>query len=313
NTSNDTSTSTPTYSSSTPLVPLTDAEKELLKLHQGCFKCRVFYVEHISRNCTNPRPTAEDCKKVTPAHAAKARVAYEKKKQGTTTIAAVFEGAAVFEDDVSNEDSDKFVDANEADEYVPPSLSLPPHLVWTCCIDAPATCAPTPMEALIDHGSPAVLISSNLAEILCLTPRPLFKTLSVSGAFNKENTLNSGPLILMHFCRLLVQSLDAIWKSCAINAVICPNLHTDLILGLDFLVKNKIVVDAHLHTAIAKESGFDLLNPPNVKSNQKLPVRTPHQRCKLEAQQIKSGQTATHKLRTLVHMELMALFKENCE
>jgi hypothetical protein len=170
NTPNNVSTSTHAYSSSTPLVPLTDAEKDLLKLHHGCFKCRVFYVEHISRNCTNPRPTAEDCKKVTPAHAAKAKVAYERKRQGTTTVAAVFEGGAVFEEDVSNEDSDEFVDANETDEYVPPSLSLPPHLVWTCCIDAPATCAPTPVEALIDHGSPAVLISSTLTEILCLTP-----------------------------------------------------------------------------------------------------------------------------------------------
>jgi len=54
NTSNDTSTSTATYSGSTPLMPLTDAKKELLKLHQGCFKCWVFYVEHISCNCTNP-------------------------------------------------------------------------------------------------------------------------------------------------------------------------------------------------------------------------------------------------------------------
>jgi hypothetical protein len=228
-----------------------------------------------------------------------------------TTVAAIFEGGAVFEEDVNNEDSDEFVDANEADEYMPPSLSLPPHLVWTCCIDTPATCAPTPMKALIDHGSPAVLISSTLAEILCLTPRPLFKTLLVSGAFNKENTLSSGPLVLTHYCRLLIQSPDAAWKSRAINAVICPNLHTDLILGLDFLVKNKIVVDAHLRTAIAKETGFDLLNPPDAKSNQKMPVRHPHQRHKVEAQQVRSGQTATRKLRALVHMELTALFEEN--
>jgi hypothetical protein len=37
----------------------------------------------------------------------------------------------------------------------------------------------------------------------------------------------------------------------------------DLILGLDFLVKNKIVVDAELRTVIVKETGFDLLHPPD--------------------------------------------------
>ena len=32
----------------TALPPLTDPEKDLLRLHQGCFKCCIFYVEHIS-------------------------------------------------------------------------------------------------------------------------------------------------------------------------------------------------------------------------------------------------------------------------
>ena len=126
---------------------------------------------------------------------------------------------------------------------MPPSLSLPPHLVWTCCVNTPATCAPTPVEALIDHGSPAVLISSHLAEILCLTLRPLFKSFSVSGAFNKEKSHKSDPLVLTHYCKLHIQSLDTIWKLHTLNAVICLNRHTDIILGLDFLVKNKIIID----------------------------------------------------------------------
>jgi len=294
-------------------VPLTDAEKELLKLHQGCFKCCIFYAEHISHNCTNLHPTPDNCKKVTPTCAAKAKVTYEKKEQGTMTMTTVFEAAAIFEEDISNDELDKFIDANEADEYMPPSLSFPPHLLWTCCVDAPATCAPTPMEALIDHGSATVLISSHIAEILCLMPRLLFKSLSVSGTFDKEKSLKSKQLVLTHYCRLHIQSPDAIWKSRTLNAVICLNLHTNIILGLDFLVKNKIIVDADLHTVIAKELGYDLLNLPNAKSNQELPIRSPHLQCKEEAQQIKSGQPATHKLRTLVHMELITLFEENFE
>ena len=68
-----------------------------------------------------------------------------------------------------------------------------------------------------------------------------------------------------------------------------------------------------LRTVIAKESGYDLLNLPDAKSNQKLPIRSPHLQRKEEAQQIKSGQAAACKLRTLVHMELITLFEENCE
>jgi hypothetical protein len=135
-------------------------------------------------------------------------------------------------------------------------------------------------------------------------------SLSVSGAFtNSKNA--STPLVLTHYCRLSIQSPDAIWHSRIINAIICPQLHTDLILGLDFLVRNKIVVDAELRTVIAKESGYDLLNPPDPKLHRHNTQKSPHQRCKLEAQQIKAGQTSARKTRILVHMELMALFDEN--
>ncbi|KAF8227562.1 hypothetical protein L208DRAFT_1296224, partial [Tricholoma matsutake] len=61
----------------------------------------------------------------------------------------------------------------------------------------------------------------------------------------------------------------------AVNAIICLDLHTDLILGLEFLVRNKIVVDAHLRYAIAKESGYGLLNPPDPKTVQQTPLRSP--------------------------------------
>ena len=61
---------------------------------------------------------------------------------------AAFEGkggafvAAVFEDD---EDSDNFnMTEDEANKYVL-NLSLPSHLWWECCIDAPMTHAPTPI------------------------------------------------------------------------------------------------------------------------------------------------------------------------
>ncbi|KAF8219177.1 hypothetical protein L208DRAFT_1342593, partial [Tricholoma matsutake] len=282
------STSTPAITYTTPLKPLTDDEKTLLRQHMGCYKCRVFYAGHLGCNCTNPRPTLEDCKKVTAMKAAYDKI-QAASQTTSTTVAAIFEADAVFEDSESNGDSDDFMDVNKVDEYVTSPFTLPQHLHWMCCIDAPAICAPTPVEALIDHGSSPVLISSHLAKILCLTAKPLFKPLSVSGAFTKSNNTLT-PLVLTQYCRLSIQSPDALWHSCVINAIICPELHNDLILGLDFLVKNKIVVDAELWTAVAKESGYDLLNPPDPKLHQWTITKTPSQRRKLEARQIKEGQ-----------------------
>ena len=151
---------------------------------------------------------------------------------------AVFSGGAMFDDSESGEAGEEWVDANEAEEYMNSPFDLPAHLLWTCCLDAPATCAPTPVNTLIDHGSSPVLISRNLAEIL-------FKPLLVSGAFTKKRR-SPETLELTHYCKLSIQSPDALWHSHTVNAIICPELYTDLILGLDFLTKNKIVVDTNL-------------------------------------------------------------------
>ena len=258
---------------STPLIgfvalpKLTQTEKDLLDLHQGCYKCRVFYAGHFSRTCTGERPTLETCKKVTPTGALRAKAAFD--AQNAPVVAAVF-GAGLDEDFVDED----FVDSDEFNEYITP-FTLPPlpeHLWWDCCIDAPFTCAPSPIRALIDHGASPVLISEDAAELYSLEPRKLFKPLTVSAAFvsgqPKPQTVQ-----LSHFCRLNVISPDTHWKSRTLNAIICPNLQTDLILGLDFLVRNKIVIDAELRTVIAKELGFYLLNPPDpVNSHISIPI-----------------------------------------
>ena len=241
-----------------------------------------------------------------PENAAKAKSAFEK-RQATTHIAAVFE-------DSDNEDYfEECEERGEGDEYVPHPFDFPEHLQWTCCIDAPFTCAPTPISALIDHGSPPVLISSSLIEILGLVPKPLFKPLSVSAAFTKEKRKPDSRLLLSQYCRLNIQLPDSVWKSKAINAVIFPELHTDLILGLDFLCKNRIVVDAHLRTAVDKSTSYDLLNPPDPAQYKKHPITSPHLRRKTERQLIRTGQERCRKVRNLVHIELKTLFDENPE
>ena len=158
-----------TVSLTIPLSHLTDEEKNLLWLHLMCFKCCIFYAGHLSHNCNNPHSTSDDCRKVTAANTTKAKATYEK-KNSITTIVAVLTGGATFGDSDSDEGAEEWIDANKAKEYVTPCFDLPAHLLWMCCLDAPATCAPIPVNTLIDHGSPPVLISSDLAELLCLTP-----------------------------------------------------------------------------------------------------------------------------------------------
>ncbi|KAF8224209.1 hypothetical protein L208DRAFT_1312759, partial [Tricholoma matsutake] len=245
-----------------PLPRLMEEEKNLLLIHRGCYKCRIFYAGHMLRECPIARATLDACKGVTIENATRAKAAFERSTSSaaagaptTTHVTAVF-------GDSDNEDYfQDILSEGEGNECVSSILGLPHHLKWTCCIDAPLTCGPTPIDALIDHGCPPVLISTELVEILGLVPKKLFKVMSVSGAFTKNQRKPDSMLLLSHYCRLHIQSPDAIWKSRIVNAIICPQLHMDLILGLDFLVRNHIVVDVKERTAIAKDMSYDLLNP----------------------------------------------------
>jgi hypothetical protein len=148
------------------LPKLTQPEKDLLDQHQGCYKCQVFYTGHFSCTCSNERPTLEECKKVTTMHALCAK--------------AIF-GADMHEDYIDED----FMDSDEFNEYVDPlpTLLLPEHFWWNCCIDAPFTCAPSLIRVLIDHGAFPVLISEDTVELYSLIPHKLFKPFAVSTTF----------------------------------------------------------------------------------------------------------------------------------
>jgi hypothetical protein len=51
------------------------------------------------------------------------------------------------------------------------------------------------------------------------------------------------------------------WKSKTIWAIVAPSFCSPIILGLLFLLRNKIIVDHEAHTTIPKDSGFNLLHP----------------------------------------------------
>ncbi|KAF9453627.1 hypothetical protein P691DRAFT_658010, partial [Macrolepiota fuliginosa MF-IS2] len=47
-------------------------------------------------------------------------------------------------------------------------------------------------------------------------------------------------------------------------ALVMLRLHLDIILGMNFLVLNRIIVNAEAQTMIAKDTGCDLLHPPMI-------------------------------------------------
>ncbi|OJA14932.1 hypothetical protein AZE42_12832 [Rhizopogon vesiculosus] len=66
--------STKSYNTmNTQLHSLTTAERELLKEHTGCFKCRKFYVAHRSADCPDGFPLGEGYKMLTECDALRAR------------------------------------------------------------------------------------------------------------------------------------------------------------------------------------------------------------------------------------------------
>jgi len=76
-------------------------------------------------------------------------------------------------------------------------------------------------------------------------------------------------------------------------------------------VKNKIVVDAELRTVIAKETGFDLLHPPDPTLNHASLKISPAVHCHHEIQLLKTSQECVHQFQKLVHCELLQHFNEH--
>jgi hypothetical protein len=121
---------------------------------------------------------------------------------------------------------------------------LLPHLVWECAIDSHdvSSLSRVPISALIDHGSPPVLIDQSLVAF-----------------FNDSD--NSSHVSLTHWVKLKLHDRNDWYSARIVRAIVAPNLCHPVILGLPFLSHNHIIVNAHDHTAIDSTCMFDLLNP----------------------------------------------------
>jgi hypothetical protein len=157
-------------------------------------------------------------------------------------------------------DSDLSRDSNDSvSTHVPFFL---PHLVWECAVDShdPSCLSRIPVSALIDHGSPPVLIDQALVSHLCLPTCPLSHPFPISGAFF-NNSSDLSHVSLTHWVKLKLHNHNNLYSACTICAIVAPSLCHSIILGLPFLSHNQIVVNAHDRTAIDTNCLFDLLHP----------------------------------------------------
>jgi hypothetical protein len=87
-------------------------------------------------------------------------------------------------------------------------------------------------------------------------PKPILIELALSALNNAEELKT----VLHEWVKLKPCDVNEQWTSQTIHAIVAPCLCTDLILGLTFLVANKLVMDYSERTCKDKRSGFDLLN-----------------------------------------------------
>jgi hypothetical protein len=173
---------------------------------------------------------------------------------------------------------------------------LLPHLVWECAVDSHdvSSLSRVSISALIDHGSPPVLIDQTLVDCLHLPTHPLPRPFPVSGAFF-TNSEQSSHVSLTHWVKLKLHDHNNWYSACTVCAIVAPNLCHEIILGLPFLSLNHIVVNAHDCTVIDSNCMFDLLHPiapvqhiakkklcdlfDEIKANQKLLVEELKKTC----------------------------------
>jgi predicted aspartyl protease len=186
-------------------------------------------------------------------------------------------------------------DSLSLDEVSKPLPDIPTckPLVWHCTADDRQSefFHPTFMTALIDDGSHLVMVTPKIANKLSLKCRKLAKPLKFSLAINDKSTRmnNTDPKDncthppdhreLTECVKLKLYDRTRQWTSRTVWAVIAPDLCVDILLGLPWLERNKIVIDHELRTVINKETGFDLLSIPPKK-----PVLCPRPKKKLREQ-----------------------------
>lgn len=233
NTSNSnasTSTASTSTSTFTPLPLLLDSERMLLNEHDGCTKCRKFYVGHRSRDCPTGFPPGKGYKTLTIVDALTAKrgksttttsSSASSSKQPSKAVAATAPSSddepnviAAVLPSASDYTSDSEENADIAERDVSPPIKSK-HLVWDCQIHGVLTDFPVKTRALIDNGAHVVLIHPDIVAKLNLRKHRLHEPEII------DVTMNNGKkssLELYEYVKLSLTSLDATWTSKTVKA-----------------------------------------------------------------------------------------------
>ena len=283
----------PRNMNSKTLPKLTADERAIILNHQGCFKCRRLYVDHVGANCPNNFPPAESYKPLTVEHAEAVRDSKNKPKArgntGPNLASASHPGPSrpVAHLAYAEEETDETwsavlgVGEEESDEnerYVRNRANSPfssGHLAWRCRIDGPSVPEPLTVTTLIDNGSHLVLIDERLVRRLGLKRRKLPVPRKARLAMGEEE------VVFSEWVRLKTISEDQKWTARTVGALVAPKLSYPVILGGPFLKSNKIVIDHELDSVIAKDQ-YQLLpaksttpdqQPPDTRTRRKIEER----------------------------------------
>ncbi|RXW12425.1 hypothetical protein EST38_g13429 [Candolleomyces aberdarensis] len=273
------------------LPALTQDERALLDDHDGCYKCREFYVGHRSGNCTAGYPSGANYVRLSVARAhedaTKRGVKFGSKLKNKEGGSGKGKGvaAATIVDDEDDEDVEEVAVSaisgavdyeSESDVSRPiPRLSLP-SLHWNALVwdgdDVPSL----PATCLLDCGSQLVLVSESFVQrsglALSPLPRPIKINVAIPEVPDSARSLSKKKeIVYNNGVSLTVSSSDNVWSSLTTTAVIVPRLidDCDIILGLPWLSANKIVMDYEKRSAVSKSSGYDLLLPTQPQDAQR--------------------------------------------
>ncbi|KAL1698009.1 hypothetical protein EV121DRAFT_184404, partial [Schizophyllum commune] len=150
-----------------------------------------------------------------------------------------------------------------------------PHLFWKCVVGSPESSLATRIRALIDDGSPFVLIREDLRSQLRLRVHRLDEPELLGVAMDGPDGAKV-ELSIDSYSLLSLQDRSLSFQSHTVKALIVPSLHVPLLLGLPFLALNDFRISYSLRrdpasrsrvfdpSVICMATGFDILHPPRL-------------------------------------------------
>ncbi|KAJ3561342.1 hypothetical protein NP233_g10248 [Leucocoprinus birnbaumii] len=178
---------------------------------------------------------------------------YNRKGKQPATVAATS-----MQDDTDEEGDTGVTENNaeqsrEAQSSSPVSIKPPKVLIWECKVtDAITSEFPVTVHALIDSGAALVLISEKVVSRLGLERHPLPRPMSITTATRAHTSYRE-------YVKLSLSSSNLEYKASPTHAIIAPSLSYDIILGMPFLRRNNIQIDALASTVTDIARGYTLV------------------------------------------------------